>query len=320
MTNNKSLVLRVCRADMTSKGGFKWPDVGGEVVARDWKPRAECGNGLHGWLYGQGDHTCVDYWQEPGAQWLVLEVDSDAIVMIGGKCKFPRATVRFVGDVKTATDYLWEHEPRSREVQVIGACRADKRDGTMVAVGALGTATAGRGTRRATEARPRRATAARPRRATEARPRRATAARPRRATAARPRRATAARPRRAPHSGTATAGDSGTATAGDSGTATAGYSGTATAGDSGTATAGALGTATAGYSGTATAGYSGTATAGSGTAARPRRATAARPRRATRRATEARPRRACGEPSPSSSTTRSARFTASSVARSMARR
>ena len=187
----KSLVLRVCKADMTSHGRFKWPE-SGEVKAPDWKPRAECGNGLHGWLYGQGDYSCVEWWKDAGAKWLVLEVKSDSIVMIGGKCKFPQANVVFVGDSKSATDYLWEHEPRSREVLVIGACRADKRDGAVVSVGALGTATAGdSGT----------------------------------ATAGYSGTATAG------DLGTATAGALGTATAGYSGTATAGYSGTATAGE-----------------------------------------------------------------------------------------
>jgi hypothetical protein len=143
MTKQTSLILRVCRADMTSRNGFKWPEVGQEVVAPDWHKKAECGNGLHGWLYGQGDHSCAEYWQAPNAKWLVLEADSDSIVMIGGKCKVPKAIVRFVGDVKSATDYLWEHEPRSRDVEVIGACRADKREGAQVRVGALGTATAG---------------------------------------------------------------------------------------------------------------------------------------------------------------------------------
>jgi hypothetical protein len=141
--NKTSLILRVCRTDMTSRNGFKWPEVGQEVVAPDWHKKAECGNGLHGWLYGQGDHSCVEYWRAPDAKWLVLEADSDSIVMIGGKCKVPKAIVRFVGDVKSATDYLWEHEPRSRDVEVIGACRADKREGAQVKVGALGTATAG---------------------------------------------------------------------------------------------------------------------------------------------------------------------------------
>ena len=48
------LVLRTCAADMTSYGGFKWPK-SGPVKCDDWKPRAECGNGLHGLLWGVGD-------------------------------------------------------------------------------------------------------------------------------------------------------------------------------------------------------------------------------------------------------------------------
>ena len=190
-----SLVLRVCAADGSSHGGFKWPlAVGAEVVAPDWNKLAKCGNGLHGWLFGQGDHSCAVHWQHEGAQWLVVEVESDSVVELGGKVKFPRGVVRFAGDRKSATDYLWENELRSRDVAVIGAQRADLRDKAMVQVGALGTATAGYS-----------------------------------GTATVGDRGTAT----AGYRGTATAGDSGTATAGALGTATAGYSGTATAGEGG---------------------------------------------------------------------------------------
>ena len=148
-----SLVLRVCAKDGSSHNGFKWPlTVGAEVVAPDWNKHPECGNGLHGWLFGQGDHSCAQYCQHEGAQWLVVEVDSDSIIELGGKVKFPRGVVRFAGDKKSATDFLWENEPRSREVVVIGAQRADLRDKAVVQVGALGTATAGyRGTATAGE-------------------------------------------------------------------------------------------------------------------------------------------------------------------------
>jgi hypothetical protein len=224
-TNNEtSLVLRVCAPDMTSRGGFKWPGVGETVSAPDWKANSECGAGLHGWLYGQGDHGCVDYWQQAEAKWLVLEVRSADIIMLGGKCKFPSAVVRFVGTKSEAADYIVAHEPRAASVDVIGLVRlvGDKQS---TLVGALGTATAGEGGT---------------------------------ATAGEGGTATAG------YRGTATAGEGGTATAGYRGTATAGYRGTATAGNYGTATAGNYGTATAGYRGTATAGEGGTATAGEG--------------------------------------------------------
>ena len=130
---------------MTSRGGFVWPGVGETVRAPDWLPTEDCGNGLHGWLYGQGDHSCSSYLDDT-AVWLVLEVVSDTIVMLGGKCKFPECVVRFVGDRNSATQFLRENEPRAREVAVIGASmHAGDRESAVV--GALGTATAGnRGT------------------------------------------------------------------------------------------------------------------------------------------------------------------------------
>ncbi|MER1940626.1 hypothetical protein ABS755_07950, partial [Castellaniella sp. FW104-16D08] len=142
-TVKTSLVLRVCRANHTSRHNFAWPQaVGEEVVAPDWNGNKSCGNGLHGWLYGQGDHSCVDYWEDQDAKWYVLEVPSDSIVMLGGKCKFPRATVRFIGAKSEAAAYIIEHEPQAREVAVIGACLKVDDKGS-VSVGGLGTATAG---------------------------------------------------------------------------------------------------------------------------------------------------------------------------------
>ena len=195
-----SLVLRSCAGDMTSHGGFVWPGVGEEAVAPDWEATNECGNGLHGWLHGAGDHSASGY-LDSDAKWLVVEVDDDSIRMLGGKVKFPRGVVRFVGDKQGAAAYIIEHDPLARNVAVIGAS-ITVGDKQVACVGALGTATAGdSGT----------------------------------ATAGDSGTATAG------YSGTATAGDSGTATAGDYGTATAGDSGTATAGYAGTATAGDYG-------------------------------------------------------------------------------
>ena len=143
-----SLVLRVCRPDLTSHSGFSWPaDVGAEVSAPDWKKNKECGNGLHGWLYGQGDHSCVSYWENDDAKLMVLEVPSAEIVMLGGKCKFPNARVRFIGTKSDAADFIIANEPKALNVAVIGACMK-VGDGEAIQVnGARGTATAGyRGT------------------------------------------------------------------------------------------------------------------------------------------------------------------------------
>ena len=138
-----ALVLRCCRADMSSHSGFVWPDkIGAKVVCPDWIDNTECGNGLHGWLYGQGDYSCTDYWTEAGAKWLVVEVAEADIRMIGGKCKFPRGVIRFVGEKPAAASFLIANEPRAQNVAVIGATLS-VGDEQAVIVGALGTATAG---------------------------------------------------------------------------------------------------------------------------------------------------------------------------------
>ena len=216
----KALILRTCKADLTSHGGFQWPE-SGEVVAPDWSPSEECGSGLHGLLWGAGDAGLLD-WSDT-AKWLVAEIDAEKAVDLGGKVKFERASVVFVGDRHEAANYIRDNGGDGHAI-VSGTATAGYR-GTATA-GDRGTATAGvRGT--------------------------ATAGY--RGTATAGDRGTAT----AGDRGTATAGVRGTATAGYSGTATAGDRGTATAGYSGTATAGDRGTATAGYSGTATAGYRG---------------------------------------------------------------
>jgi hypothetical protein len=226
----KALILRTCNSDGKSHGGFQWPK-SGPVEAPDWDPKAVCGYGLHGFLWGAGDGSLAD-WSED-AVWVVAEVEKASVVDLQGKVKFPRAEVVFYGPRDQAVKLMQEKAPVG--TPVIGGTATAGDSGTATA-GYAGTATAGiRGT--------------------------ATAGDSGTATAGDSGTATAG------YAGTATAGDSGTATAGDSGTATAGIRGTATAGYAGTATAGDSGTATAGYAGTATAGDSGTATAGdSGTA------------------------------------------------------
>ena len=89
-TTETVLVLRTCNSDMTSYDGFKWPE-SGPIEAPDWKANKECGNGLHGWLWGNGD------WQlksnDPRCKWLVVEVEKSAIIDLGGKIKFPQGRV-----------------------------------------------------------------------------------------------------------------------------------------------------------------------------------------------------------------------------------
>ena len=137
-----ALVLRCCAPDMSSQSGFVWPGVGETVTCPDWVDNEKCGNGLHGWLYGQGDHSSSSYWATEGAKWLVVEVKEYDIRMLGGKCKFPAGVVRFVGARHEAAAYIVEHEPRAASAAVIGHISA-VGDGQAVQVGALGSATAG---------------------------------------------------------------------------------------------------------------------------------------------------------------------------------
>ena len=173
----KHLILRTCNADMTSHGGFKWPR-SGHVAAPDWNPEPECGNGLHGFLRGEGDGDLADWSSD--AVWLVAEVET--YVDLEGKVKFPAAHVIFAGSRLEAAAIVKARYP---DAAVIGANVAVE-DGRVAVVGDGGTATAGyRG--------------------------KATAGRQGTATAGYEGTATAG------DEGTATAGDYGTATAGEGG-------------------------------------------------------------------------------------------------------
>ena len=197
----KHLILRTCNADMQSHGGFQWPR-SGPVAAPDWDPVEGCGNGLHGFLRGEGDGSLADW--HPEALWVVAEVET--FVDLGGKVKFPNAEVIFVGTRLEATALVKARYP---DAAVIGANVAvgERREAV---VGDYGTATAGDGGT-----------------ATAGDGGTATAGKCGTATAGTCGTATAG------YLGTATAGNYGTATAGNCGTATAGYLGTATAGDGG---------------------------------------------------------------------------------------
>ena len=120
MTEGKVLVLRTCSADMTSYNGFRWPE-SGPVECPDWEPTAECGNGLHGLLWGEGDGGLLSW--SPDAKWLVVEVAAADIVTIdAAKVKFPRGVVIYAGTRYGATRLIAEHAPvGSRIVGLIAA-------------------------------------------------------------------------------------------------------------------------------------------------------------------------------------------------------
>jgi len=250
MAKKKVLVLRTCRADMSSSFGFVWPE-SGYVEAPDWKPTDECGNGLHGWLWGEGSGGLGNW--EHDAKWLVVKVDADRVIDLEGKVKFPSGEVVFCGSRLDATNYLVKRAPGKA---VIGATVVVGDRGTAMA-GDYGTAMAG-DYGMATVGHHGTATAGDYGMATAGSYGTATAGDRGTATAGHQGTVTAG------ERGKATAGDGGTTMAGREGTAMAGREGTATAGDYGTATVEDLGKATAGEWGKATAGYGGKATAGYG--------------------------------------------------------
>ncbi len=133
----KVLVLRTCAANLKSYSGFQWPE-SGPVECSDWLPRAECGNGLHGWIWGEGDASLGNW--SPHAKWLVVSVDASSIVELGGKVKFPRGEVVVCGDRKAATDYILDNGGAGRAV--IGAVRQGG-DGSTITGGDGSTITGG---------------------------------------------------------------------------------------------------------------------------------------------------------------------------------
>ena len=103
MSENRSLILRTCAADMSSHGGFIWPRTG-RIEAPDWKPTVACGNGLHGFLHGEGSGSLASW--EPDAVWIAAWVPTDQLIDLDGKVKFPWAEVAVAGTREEAIAFL----------------------------------------------------------------------------------------------------------------------------------------------------------------------------------------------------------------------
>ena len=89
----KAYMLRTCGPDMSAYGDFIWPKKG-LVTCPDWDPSPECGHGLHGLLWGDGEASLLDWSKE--AQWLVVGINE--WVEIGWKIKTPCGDVVYCGD------------------------------------------------------------------------------------------------------------------------------------------------------------------------------------------------------------------------------
>ncbi len=133
----KVLVLRTCDKNLKSHNGFQWPE-SGEVSAPDWRKDVECGHGLHGLLWGEGNGELLNW--DQGSRFLVCEVDDVEIVDLGGKVKFPSCNVVHCGTKESATQYMSDNGAAGRAI--VGFTATAGHRGTATA-GDRGTATAG---------------------------------------------------------------------------------------------------------------------------------------------------------------------------------
>jgi len=137
---NKALVLKCVQADMTTRNGFLWP-TSGPVEAPDWNSINDCGNGLHGWLWGEGDPDACVWHRSPAARWLVVEVNAADVVDLDGKVKFPRGVVVFCGSRDEAISYMVAN---GGDRYAIIHRKVTRVDGHNIAVtGAYGTVSVG---------------------------------------------------------------------------------------------------------------------------------------------------------------------------------
>jgi len=110
----KVLVLKSLKADLKAAyNNFQWPD-SGHIAAPDWMPVAKCGDGLHGWLWGEGDADLRV--KDEDAKWLVLSVDAESVVELDGKVKFPECEVVYCGDRETAVAIIAAHAPAGSKI------------------------------------------------------------------------------------------------------------------------------------------------------------------------------------------------------------
>ena len=113
MKPTETLVIKTVNSDMTSHGGFLYPERG-MVEAQDWDGgKPVCGGGLHGIPKCIGEEDLLS--TDESAKWLVLKVDKeDGYVEFWGKCKFKRGEVVFCGDKAGAVKCISDAFPTER--------------------------------------------------------------------------------------------------------------------------------------------------------------------------------------------------------------
>jgi len=132
------LVLKSLAANLVAAHNrFQWPEKG-QVFCPDWKPTKECGNGLHGWKWGEGDAglRCKD----DDAKWLILSVVESDIIDLTDKVKFPQCEVVYCGTRDEAVQIIQHYAPAGNKC-VYGTSTSGHR-GTSTS-GDRGTSTSG---------------------------------------------------------------------------------------------------------------------------------------------------------------------------------
>ena len=134
---NKAWVLRTCKADGTSYGGFKWPsEVGSIVKCNDWKPAAECGNGLHGLLDGWGNYRLLS--DDADAIWQIVEVDRDKCVEINDKVKFESCKLIYSGNMAAAMTMICDYQIKIMLAKIANNCTTNTASGDNSQLAASG--------------------------------------------------------------------------------------------------------------------------------------------------------------------------------------
>jgi hypothetical protein len=135
-------VTKSVNADLTCHhdGKFQYPDFG-MVEAPDWNENEKCGNGLHGFLWGEGDGSLAIFGES--AKWLLIKVDTEnGMIELGGKVKFRCGEIVFVGTCAEVTEELKKYIPTDRVYSVIGSTLTGG-DGSTLTGGDRSTLTGG---------------------------------------------------------------------------------------------------------------------------------------------------------------------------------
>ena len=112
------LVLRNCKEDFISYDGFKYPtEINSVIESSDWVEDGQCGNGLHGILWGVG--TTIYFYTEPSI-WFVIEVNpKDGLSDLGDKVKFKKGIIRYIGVLQGAVELLYKYAPPNSKINYI---------------------------------------------------------------------------------------------------------------------------------------------------------------------------------------------------------